>query len=88
MSITSTCGLALGIGENRILHVLRCTQADEHVAARLALPLDDRVEPELRELERAGILGARHLDHVRRVGKVVEALADVAAMERAESRIR
>ena len=51
------------------------------------LPLDDRIEPELREFERTGILGARHLDDIGAVREVVEALANVSSVQRATSRV-
>ena len=54
--------------------------------AGLPLPLGDRVEPELHEVQRAGELGAGQVDDVGVAGEVVEALADVRAVQLAARR--
>src|ERR1051326_2858273 len=52
------------------------------MAASLAFPFGDGIEPELNESERAGEFGAGELDDVGIGGEIFEAFANVGSMER------
>jgi hypothetical protein len=59
-----------------------------NVATGFAFPLDDGVEPELHERERAGVFFAAQEDDVRVATQHVQALADVRSVQIAAQRIR
>ena len=52
-----------------------------HFPARLPLPFQDRLEPELHERERAGIFQARQEHDIAVVPQVVEAMRDVLPVQ-------
>src|SRR5689334_18462565 len=69
------------IGENRILHILCCTQCDSFSSFVFIFLLINHITPKLNKMQRASEFSTNFLDHTCVVFKVIEALPDECPMQ-------